>query len=71
MVFAKCFMFFFYGERYYLLVPCFLFQTRKSSHSKIKENLLIIQIHAFRTKIPGGGSTAIYGLYGDVLLDRV
>ena len=46
---------FFYGERYCLLVPCFRFQTRKSSHSKIKENLLIIQIHAFRIKIPGGG----------------
>ena len=34
---------------------CFRFQTGKSSNSKIKENLLIIQIHAFRIKIPGGG----------------
>ena len=71
MVSAKRFMFFFYGERYYLLVLCFRFQTRKSSHSKIKENLLIIQIHAFRIKIPEGGSTDQYGLYRDVLLDRV
>ena len=68
MVSATCFTFFLRGK---ILFTGALFQTGKSSHSKIKENLLIIQIHAFRIKIPEEGSTDQYGLYGDVLMDRV
>ena len=55
MVSSTCFTFFLRGKISFT-GALFPFSNREIvTVSKIKENLLIIQIHAFRIKIPGGG----------------
>ena len=70
MVSATCFAFFLRGKILFT-GALFPFSNREIVKFKDKRKSFNYSDSCISYKNPGGGSTDQYGLYGDVLLDRV